>query len=309
MNRELSGVFPILVTPLDEKRKLDLPSLKNLVRYYLSANVDGLTVLGEVSESDKLSERERNQILETVIQEIDGKVPIVVGTSRESTELAMEAAIWAQDHGAAALMIAPPKNPKLREGAIFDYYAAIGESVSIPIFVQDEPESNHPYLSVDLLSRINKEVRPAKYLKLEEPPTPVKLAKVKELTNGQMGIFGASHGRYILWEMRSGAAGIMTASPTPEYLVAIWKAFKSGNVEQAANIFFYNVPLTHFYGDAPVPVKKEILKSREVISTARMKGPSGEMGEKAKKDLTELLHWVEKNVEKVSGVEPLKFVQ
>lgn len=306
MAQDLSGVFLILVTPLDVKKKLDTSSLKNLVSYCLRANVDGLTVLGEVSESDKLSEHERNEILTTVIQETDGKVPLVVGTSRESTELAVEAAMWAQDRAAAALMIAPPKNLKLRDEAIFNYYAAIGESVRIPIIVQDEPESNHPYMSAQLLARINKEVRNAKYLKLEEPPTPVKLAKVRELTNGEMGIFGASHGRYILWELARGAIGIMTASPTPEYLVAIWKASKSGDTQKAANIFYYNIPLAHFYGEMAVPVKKEILKARGVISTAKMKGPTGELGEIEKKDLMELLRWVENNVKKDHDIDPLR---
>ena len=153
MKSELRGTCVIAITPLDEKRKLDGKSLENLIDYYLQAGVDGLLVLGEVSEASKLSKDEQQRIVETAVSRIGGRIPVVVGISRESTDLVIDAARWAKDLGASALMVAPPKNLKLGDDAILGHYKAIGSAISLPLVVQDEPESNHPVMSAELLAR------------------------------------------------------------------------------------------------------------------------------------------------------------
>jgi 4-hydroxy-tetrahydrodipicolinate synthase len=307
MTRELSGVCVIAVTPLDGQRKLDGRSLENLVDYYLQADVDGLLVLGEVSEVGKLSKDEQQEVVETAIGRVRGKVPVVVGISRESTDLVIDAAGWAKDLGASALMVAPPKNLKLGDGAILDHYAAIGGAVDLPLVVQDEPESNHPIMSAELLARIFADVPSATYLKLEDPPTPAKILKLRKLTNDRMRIFGGTHGRWFLWEIDSGSSGIMTASPTPEYLVGIWKACAQGKREQAKQIYLYNQALTYFYPEMAVAVKKEVLVKRGVIRTALMKQPATEFGDLERRQLSEVLEWVEDNVRESTGIAPLRW--
>lgn len=305
--QELKGAYVVLVTPLTEKREQDTESLRRLIQYNLKAGVDGFTALGEVSESPKLSEEERRKNLSVVFEEVNSKVPVIVGASREATHLAIEAAKEYEDLGATALMIAPPKNLKLRDEAIFNHYAAISDSVNVPIVVQDEPESNHPYMSIQLLERLAKEVKNTGYVKLEDAPTPTKIAKLKQLVGDKMKIFGASHGRAYLWEIDRGIVGITTASPTPEYLVEIWKAYQRNDREKAKQIFFYNLPLTHYYGEMALAVKKVILLHRKVILTARLKQPASELGESETKDLLELLRWTEEGVRRSTGVEPLSF--
>jgi 4-hydroxy-tetrahydrodipicolinate synthase len=304
--RDLSGAYSVLITPLDTSGDIDHESLRRLIQYNLKAGVDGFTALGEVSESPKMSEEERKENLATVFGEVKSKVPIIVGASRESTELAIEAAGAAQDIGAAALMIAPPKNLKLREEGIFNHFAAISNSINIPIVVQDEPESDHPYMSVPLLAKLANETKWCRYVKLEDQPTPSKIAKLRQIAGDKMLVFGAAHMRTYLWELDRGAVGIMTASPTPEYLVGIWKAYKGGNRELAKNIFFYNLPLSHYYGEMALAVKKEILVHRGIIKTAKLKQPAGELGDVARRDLIELLKWTEESVRREAGLSPLE---
>jgi len=307
MVNELRGVYVIALTPLDGKRKLDLQSFENLIDYYLEAGVDGFTVLGEVSEAGKLSKNEQQQIVETAIARVGGKVPVVVGISRESTDLVIDAAGWAEDLGASGFMVAPPKNLKMRDDAMFGHYAALGDAVSLPLVVQDEPESNHPVMSAELLARIFKEVPRARYLKLEDPPIPAKLLKLRELTDDGIKIFGGTHGRWFLWELDNGSVGIMTGSPTPEYLVQIWKEHRRGRRDKAKQIFFYNQALTWFYPEMAVAVKKEVLVQRGVIKTALMKQPAGEFSDLERKELVEILEWVEEKIRTDPGVSPLRW--
>jgi 4-hydroxy-tetrahydrodipicolinate synthase len=306
MANELKGVYVIALTPLDGKRQLDLQSFENLIDYYLEAGVDGFTVLGEVSEAGKLSKNEQQQIVETAIARVGGKVPVVVGISRESTDLVIDAAGWAEDLGASGFMVAPPKNLKMRDDAMFGHYAALGDAVSLPLVVQDEPESNHPLMSAELLARIFKDVPRAKYLKLEDPPTPAKILRLRELTDDRIKIFGGTHGRWFLWELDSGSVGIMTGSPTPEYLVQIWKEHRRGQRDKARQIFFYNQALTWFYPEMAVAVKKEVLVQRGVIKTALLKQPAAEFSDLERKELVEVLEWVEEKIQTNAGVSPLR---
>ena len=303
---DLAGIIIMLVTPLDEKRKQDEGSLRNMIRYYLDARIDGFTALGEVSERDRLMPKEKEDNLRIVMDEVDGKVPVIVGTSQEGTELAVDAAVKAEEAGAAAVMVAPPKNIKLRDDAIFEHYAAISDAIKIPIVVQDEPESNHPYLSPALIARISSEIARARYLKLEDPPTPTKITKVKRLVGDKMKIFGAFYGRASLWELERGAIGIMTSSATPEYLVGMWEAMKKGEKERASEIFFSTDPLINFYGDMSVAVRKEILAYRHVIGSGKMKMPAGELGDSERRELQELMVWTENRLRMLS-LPPLYF--
>lgn len=306
LSQELAGAFVVLVTPLDSKQVPDHESLRRLVRYNLKAGVNGFTALGEVSESPKMSDQERRDNLQTIFDEVKHQVPIIVGTSRESTDLAIDASRYAEKLGAAAVMIAPPKNLRLRDDALFNHFAAISDSINVPIVVQDEPESNHPYMSVQLLARLANETKHSTYVKLEDPPTPMKIQKLKQLVGDRMRIFGASHGRSYLWELERGAVGIMTASPTPEYLVAIWKAFKSGNMELAKKIFFFTLPISHYYAEMALAVKKEVLVHRDIIKTATLKQPAGYLGEHDKSDLFDLLKWMERGIQESTGISPLR---
>jgi dihydrodipicolinate synthase/N-acetylneuraminate lyase len=137
----------------------------------------------------------------------------------------------------------------------------------------------------------------------------MKLSRLRELAGSELKVFGASHGRSYLWELERGAVGIMTASPIPEYLIAIWRAFQRGELKKARELFFYSLPLAHFYGEIALAIKKEVLVSRGVIETANMKQPSSELREADRKALLELVHWMETNIERSSGIPPFRWTQ
>jgi len=295
------------VTPLDGERNQDTESLGRLVDYYLQSGIRGLTILGESSEIEKLSTKEKEENIEIVMERCRNKTPVIVGASEESVQLAKEASLAAEDNGAAAVMVAPPKNPKLRDDKVFDFYSSIGDSIRIPIVLQDYPETGRPYLSPMLIAKIAKEVPRVKYLKLEDPPTPMKLSKVVEATQGKLKIFGALGGKGYFWELERGAVGVMTASPTPEYLVGLWEKYMDKDRQAAREVFFHNLPLIHAYSEMGLSVRKEVLVARKVIKTAHLKPPAAELDEKAREEVRDLLRWTEESIQDVAGIKPLRF--
>jgi len=307
MDADFSGPFVVLMTPLDERGVQEENDLRRMLDYYLGAGVKGFTVLAESSERDRLSSSEKEANVRIILEKAKNKLPIIVGTGRESTQLTIEESRSAEAQGASALMVAPPKNPKLRDQAIFDFFAAVGDSVHVPLVIQDFPQTDRPYLSPDLIARIHREVRNAKYLKLEDAPTPIKFERIKALAGETLKVFGALYGRDSFWELDQGAVGIMTATATPEYLVAMLDAYKKGDRSRALDIYLYTMPLVYFLGDVGLPVRKQILVERGVIKTARMKQPAIELTALARKQLAETLSWVERHASEELGIRALRW--
>jgi 4-hydroxy-tetrahydrodipicolinate synthase len=309
-----AGIFVVTVTPLDDQRNQDEDSYRGLIEYYSRAGVKGLTILGESAERDLLSEEERHRILSTTFELVGGKLPIVVGTGNESLQLTVQSSISAQGLGASAVMIPPPRSLKTgpgvpNEDAIFDYFSSVGDAIKIPMVIQDFPQTDRPKMSPMLIGRLNREISNAKYLKLEDPPTPLKLTRIREIVGDSLKIFSAFYGRDSFWDLVHGAVGIMTSSPTPEYLVAMYDAYVAGDLKKAFDIYLNTLPLVYYCNEVGLAVRKEVLVKRGVIRTSNMKLPEKELVDSQKKELADVLDWVEKTVLSYSGVAPLNFLR
>jgi 4-hydroxy-tetrahydrodipicolinate synthase len=79
------GTGTALITPFDEDLNVDYKALKKLVRFQLDKKVDFLVVLGTTGEAPVIDEDERKKIIDTVIAEVDGKIPVVIGTGSNDT--------------------------------------------------------------------------------------------------------------------------------------------------------------------------------------------------------------------------------
>lgn len=313
VSKSLAGTFIITISPLDDQRNLDEGSFRRLLEYYSRAGVDGLTVLGDSAERDWLSEEEKQRTLAMTFEYVGGKLPIVVGTGYESVQSSIQASVSAQSLGASAVMIPAPKRLKTEPGisnedAIFAYYSSIGDAIEIPMVVQDFPQTDRPKMSPSLISRLNREIPNAKYLKLEDPPTPLKLTRIREIVGDRLKIFSAFYGRDSFWDLVHGAVGIMTSSPTPEYLVAMYNAYIAGDRKKALDIYLDTLPLVYYCSDLGLAVRKEILVRRGVIRTSSMKLRERELVGGQKKEIEEVLNWVEKAVLSSSGIAPLNFM-
>ena len=131
-----TGVYPILVTPFDEQARIDEESLRRLVEFCLVAGVHGLGIaLG--SEIYKLSEAERVRVTRIVVDQVKGRVPVVVNTSAAGADLATLYSRLAEENGANALMVSPPSFAPPTPQDVVRYFQMIDAAVSLPIFMQD----------------------------------------------------------------------------------------------------------------------------------------------------------------------------
>src|SRR5262249_13300797 len=109
----LEGVYSVLPTPFDSGDEADHESLRRVVDLSLAAGVNGVTALGVTSEVARLSDRERDAVLDTILTHVAGRVPVVAGTTAEGTKLCLERSQQARSAGAAAVMVKPARMPQV----------------------------------------------------------------------------------------------------------------------------------------------------------------------------------------------------
>ena len=245
-NRELDGIHFMLPTPFDANGNIDTAAFSRLVDCAKRAGCTGVVTLGVMGEAHRLTDSERGPIIDAVVAAARDDVTVTVGVSAESGRALAVRVQDAQSAGATAVMVAPARMARPNPGSTYAYYAAAQEVTRIPIVVQDLPDQTGVYLDPAFIARLHEELPDAKYLKLEDPPTPQKITRVIESTGGSMGIFGGLGGAFLFEELRRGAIGTMTGFAYPEVLVAVHKYISAGDAERARSIFYSWLPLIRY---------------------------------------------------------------
>jgi 4-hydroxy-tetrahydrodipicolinate synthase len=286
----MSGIFAITPTPFDDGGLVDLGGIDRIVDFVLGAGVHGLTILGIMGEAHKLTEEERRRVVERFVRRVDGRVPVVVGTSAPATDLAIRYGREAEHLGAAALMVAPPVNLRNLE-AVREYYRRVHDATTAPIVVQDEPVFSGVIMPAAFLASITDALPRARAIKLEEIPSPVKVGQVLAAARQPVAVLGGMGGVYFYEELLRGATGTMTGFAFPEILVGIHTAFAAGDRAGARELFYRYLPLIRYEGQPVIglAIRKEILRRRGVLASTviRHPGPSLDPGTRA--ELDELL--------------------
>src|SRR5205807_858273 len=249
---------------------------KRVIDLFVSAGVNGLTALGVTSEVARMNDRERVEVLETVVKHVAGRVRVVAGATADGVRTCIDYTKFARDTGADAVMISPPRSPKLNSDSVVRHFAAVASAVDIHIVIQDYPPISGFAMEPALLVRIAREVPAAQTIKLEDPPTPFKTSRIREVAQGMdLGIFGGLGGVFLLEELMAGATGAMTGFAYPEVLVKIVKLFHSGDLDAAADAFYPYVPLMRFefQEGLGMSIRKEVLRRRGAITCADIRLP------------------------------------
>ena len=291
----LKGVYNITPTPFKaEDESVDEASLKTLTDFNCKLGVNGMTILGVLGETSKVSEPERDLIISGVVEAADDRIPICVGTSHSATGVCVTYSKRAQKLGAKAIMVAPPKLARSSNDALRRHYLSVAEAVDIPVVIQDHPTSSGVLMSVEFIARIAEEAPHARFLKLEDEPSPQKASQVLAANPG-MQVFGGLGGMMFLEELRHGAVGTMTGFGFPDILVDIYRRFSSGDIDGATEVFYRYCPLIRFETQARISlaIRKHIYAMRGAIASATLREPYARVGDETLADLHDILQRLE----------------
>ncbi|HEX7926578.1 MAG TPA: dihydrodipicolinate synthase family protein [bacterium] len=270
-----TGVWPILVTPFDDKENLDLESLDRVVRFMAQIKMDGVTILGVLGESNRMADHEREQVITTSVKAA-GSMPVCVGTSHSGTAAARYLSQMAEQLGAAAVMVTPHHEPTPNEARVFEYFKAIADGITIPIVAQDHPASSQVHMSVPLILRLINEIPRIACVKEEAPPTPQKVAAVMAgMTSRKVTLLQGLGALYGIFDLERGAHGFMTGFAFPEALAAMVNAAKGENLTEARRIYNRFLPLIVYEQQPGTAIRKEVYRLRGLIKHNRVRHPGG----------------------------------
>lgn len=290
MNTPFTGVYPILATPFDDDEQLDLASMERMVDFMAGLGVEGVTVLGVLGESNRLMDREREEVIRAAVKCARGRCAIIVGASHSGTQAALALSRMAQRLEADAVMVTPHNEPTPNDERVFEYYRTIGEGIDIPIVLQDHPASTQVHMSVALILRIVNEVPRIAALKEEAVPTPPKIRALKQgMKTRAIPILTGLGALYGQFDLEAGSDGFNTGFAFPEYLMAMVKAAKAGDLARARSLYTRVLPLIVFEQQPGVAVRKEILRLRGLIRTPKVRHPGASLASATAEQLHALI--------------------
>lgn len=135
----LTGSLVALITPMDHSGAIDWSSLKHLVEYHLQSKTDAIVVAGTTGESVTLTETEFFELLETVLEYADGRIPVIAGCGSNNTMHAKQLARRIAEYDVVAgLSVTPYYNKPTQEG-LYQHFAEIGEHSGLPQILYNVP--------------------------------------------------------------------------------------------------------------------------------------------------------------------------
>ena len=190
--KQLRGSYTVLVTPFTQDGStVDEEALRRLVEWQIESGVPGIIILGSTGEFLSVSDDERALLIEATIDQAAGRIPIIVGTAAEWTKTAIRYSREAEAAGADALMIVPPFYCEPDEEEIFLHYRRIGESVSIPIMLYNNPFYSNVDLKPPLVARLS-EIDTVRYIK-ESSGDIARIQAIRREAGDRVTVFAGFH--------------------------------------------------------------------------------------------------------------------
>lgn len=251
------GVFSALITPFTAEEDINETALRNVVDRTIGGGIHGLVPNGSTGEFFSQTISERRRVVEIVVDQTAGRVPVLAHVGALRTVDAVELARHAEETGAAGVMAVAPFYEPLGAAEIRTYFQAIADSVSIPVMIYNIPSATGVCLGVEDLVHIASLSENIKYVKDTSGDFGQAVRLVHECGNVLTAFIGMD--TYFLATFLEGGAGTIVGScnfMTPR-LISIYDAIHAGDLVRAKKDWDILFPVLQFLVSNPyVPAVK-----------------------------------------------------
>ena len=150
----LRGLGVALITPFKDDESVDYSALLRMVDYLTQNNVDFLCVLGTTAETPTLTDYEKQKIKETVVERVNGKIPILLGVGGNNTRGVVDALKKDDYKGVDAILSVVPYYNKPSQEGIYQHYKAISEATELPLVLYNVPGRTRTNMTAETTLRI-----------------------------------------------------------------------------------------------------------------------------------------------------------
>ena len=229
----INGVIPAMITSFNKDESINKEGIRKTINYLISEKVNGLYITGSTGETFLMSQDEKKQVIEIIVEEVNGRVPVIAHIGSIGTKITTELGQYAEKIGVDALSALPPFYYGFSNDEIFSYYKDISNTTNLPITIYN---ISHAHLmDLDMLKRLAaiKNVKGVKYT----APTHFNFNKIKKEVGENFKIYSGMD-EMSLSGLISGADGIIGSfyNLMPEMFVDIYAKVKEGNINAAKKI-------------------------------------------------------------------------
>lgn len=133
------GSMVALVTPMFQDGSLAIDSLRALVEWHISHKTDAIVAVGTTGEASLLTAEEQREVIRHVVEQVNGRIPVIAGTAANSTQAAIKLTEMAMHQGVDGCLIMTPAYIKPTQEGLYLHYKAIANAVGIPIILYNVP--------------------------------------------------------------------------------------------------------------------------------------------------------------------------
>ena len=230
--KKLEGIIAPMATALTKNEKIDVKTTRTLVEFLIDGGIDGLFPLGTSGEFALFDREERKTLVETVVDQTNGRVPVLAGVSDPSLENVLAFAKDAEDVGADAIVATSPYYYTTSEDGLFSYFETIARKSGLPLVVYNIPEWTHLFVPPSVVQRLA-EKRLIVGMKYTENHL-LNLLRFLKVAGDRIAIFAGSDAMTFTNLEFGGSGGVIgVANVAPKLASAVFDTFKGGNLEAA----------------------------------------------------------------------------
>ncbi|WP_460952517.1 dihydrodipicolinate synthase family protein [Pseudomonas marginalis] len=276
----LHGIIGYTITPFSaDGQHIDLNALGRSIDRLIASGVHAIAPLGSTGEGAYLSDAEWDEVSAYSLAKIARRVPTIVSVSDLTTAKAVRRARYAEANGADVVMVLPASYWKLSEAEILAHYAAIGDSIGVPIMLYNNPATSGTDMSVDLILRIVEQVANVSMVKESTGD----IQRMHQLHRRSDVPFYNGCNPLALEAFAAGAKGWCTAAPNliPQMNLDLYAAVLANDLGKARELFYAQLPLLEFIlkGGLPATIKAGLRLSGLEVGEPRLPVfPLGEAG-------------------------------
>jgi 4-hydroxy-tetrahydrodipicolinate synthase len=280
----------LLPTPYKEDMEIHTRDLRAVADFCCRSGQHGIVWPVMVGEFYFLGEQERIANLDAVLEEVNGRLPVVFGCSGVSVPQALLFAQAAEGAGADSIIAMAPARADVP--AAIDMFHRLGDAFDGPIMVQNV--DGYASLTGEQIAQLAEDVPHIDYVKEERQPGPRHIAEVKDVVGDRIKtIFGGAAGRYLPDEMRRGADGCMPACEIGDLLTRVVELWWNGQESEARELHGRLLPLINLENHAFV---RYMLRRRGVLTSSFERAPSPLIDDGDKREITTLLQAVNEEI-------------
>ena len=289
------GIIPALLTPFTETEEVDYEALRAHTRSMVESGVQGIFCLGTNGEFYALTESEKLKITETVVDEVNGKIPVYAGSGEISTRTVIRLTNAFQKLGVSAVSVITPYFIHPSQHELYEHYGRIARETQLPVILYNIPMRTHVNLEPETVADLARDFPGIIGMK-DSSGDIERIKRIIDITPGSFKVLSGDDGLILDTLLLGGTGAISgTANVIPDILVNLYGAFLEGDIKKARMLQDRIAPLR---ADGKLGTSPGVVKLQANLAGC----PVGKCRMPIRMDDPETVETIRKNLKRYYGI-------